>query len=321
MDQKNDDIACITSGNSLAALNFKKKDGYIGTQNNIDECKKMVANNVDLCATEAGKDRCSYVAVDDSGQCWAISSSALKALPPNQLKFYPNLDGTCSKTVYKTDTIDEGDHVINRIINKYKHDIALNAQTNQDITEQLKKKKIILEYLYSLTDDERTKQYGGKSMNDIITELEQEQKNKELATNIQKTIEETNAMIDNLYIINTAKESIKNNNNISNNLITNQTNINNKINNDLNKINWSLKEVNRQEYIQNKLASLLGIIIFIFIFLSIFMFIYYMTDVNITAVLPKMDTITSIFTANKQGKINKPIKQSAAQSVLSNIFK
>ena len=102
--------------------------------------------------------------------------------------------------------------------------------------------------------------------------------------------------------------------------IKDKQNVSNKINSDLHTLNWSLKESENKEDLQNKITTTLGIIIMLFACLCVGLMVYYMIKGGSPVLKNSKNKSNKGLLENIFGLGKKVTKESNTKKALSGIF-
>lgn len=207
----------------------------------------------------------------------------------------------CRYNLFEVPTGENG-NAQQQMVNMYKRRLASDKKQLEDLKEKLRKDQIALEIAQKHNNPVDMIVEAKK----IETDMKNESVLKPYKDSLVKMKRDLENHIKNSHMFNYINDVTSDALQNSKKLVTEKEKVNSKITSDINNINWSLEEANRQEQLQNKITSTLSIIIVLFVFLVVGLITYYMIyekpgmGMNIK---PKVKTdsnvISNIFTPKK----------------------
>lgn len=217
------------------------------------------------------------------GNCWVGGSSVLDS-PTNPNKPNPHIllseevvnnpdkKAACKYNLFEVPPDVPGLSSQEQMIRMYKRRVSKDSRQLNELQKKIRNNKIALQIA-----KKNTKPW------EMIAEAVQIQKDmerearlkphKEAALSEKKTLEKN---LGTAKVYNLVSKMTNHAVNSSSKLVNEQKKVDRKIKADIENINWSLEESNRQEALQNKITTTLSILIVLFVILCVGLLIYYM---------------------------------------------
>jgi hypothetical protein len=181
--------------------------------------------------------------------------------------------GSCKYNLFEVPAKDVGGaHAQQKIINTYHRRVARQKKQLEDVKKKLKQDMIALEVAQKHTRPEAmiAEVYA------IEQDMRREERRKPYKEAVQKSQQQLSSNIKDAkvfnYLAKTTSDALK----TSDDLLGEKKDVVHKLNADIDNINWSLEKTNRQEILQNKITTTLGILILLFVALCVGLLIYYL---------------------------------------------